>query len=109
MATRESPDCVLWLPKRDFQLLLDALSAEHRVVGPRVADGAVVYGDVAKVADLPIGWIDEQDGGHYRLRQAEDAGWFDHVVGPHSLKQFLFPPRETLAAFSRDAQDGGWR
>jgi ferredoxin len=97
-----------WLPRSDLQRLIDALAARgHRVVGPQVADGAVVYRQLSTVSELPHGWIDEQDGGHYRLRRDETAGCFDHVVGPHSLKAFLFPPREKIQRLVRD--DGGWR
>ncbi|MFM8706905.1 MAG: sulfite reductase subunit A, partial [Planctomycetia bacterium] len=97
-----------WLERSDLQRLIDALAASgHRVVGPQVADGAVVYRELAAVSDLPHGWIDEQDGGHYRLHRDETAGCFDHVVGPHSLKNFLFPPREPIQRLVRD--DGGWR
>jgi len=96
-----------WLPKAALQTLLDVLAADHRVVGPQVADGAIVYRDLARVADLPAGWLDEQDGGHYRLVRDESAGWFDHVVGPHSLKNFLFPAREAVARLER--VEGSWR
>ena len=99
----------VWLPKPAMQRLLDALAATHRVVGPQVADGAVVLRDLARAEDLPAGWLDEQDGGHYRLRHDSKAGWFDHVVGPHSLKNFLFPARETIARFTREGEDGSWR
>jgi ferredoxin len=40
------------------------------------------------------------------LRYDPNAGTFDHVVGPHSLKNFLFPARETVASFARDG--GAW-
>ena len=96
-----------WLRKPALQALLDVLAADHRVVGPQVADGAIVHRDLARVADLPAGWLDEQDGGHYRLVRDEQAGWFDHVVGPHSLKNFLFPARDTVARLER--ADGAWR
>ncbi|MFM9025385.1 MAG: sulfite reductase subunit A, partial [Planctomycetaceae bacterium] len=95
------------LPRAGLQALLDALAAAgHRVVGPQVADGAVVLRDLADAARLPHGWLDEQDGGLYRLRHDPAAGTFDHVVGPHSLKNFLFPPRETLARYDR--VEGSW-
>jgi len=97
-----------WLPRGGLQSLIDTLAAAgHRVVGPQVADGAIVIRDLADAALLPRGWLDEQDGGHYRLRHDPEAGAFDHVVGPHSLKNFLFPPRETLATYHR--VDGSWR
>ncbi len=76
--------------------LLAALASDgFRVVGPRVRDGAIVYEDIEGVDDLPRGWIDEQEGGHYRLRRDGDA-LFAHVVGPQSWKKFMHPPRQRL-------------
>ncbi len=98
----------VWLDKPDLQRVLDALATSgYRVVGPQVADGAIVVRDLTSAADLPHGWLDEQDGGSYRLRRDPAAGTFDHVVGPHSLKNFLFPPHETIQRWSRVA--GAWR
>jgi ferredoxin len=48
------------------------------------------------LSDLPRGVRDEQQPGRYRLAMAEEGGYFDHVVGPHSLKPYLFPPRTTV-------------
>ena len=98
----------VWLAKSGLQSLIDALTATgHRVFGPQVADGAVVLRELADAAQLPHGWLDEQDGGTYRLAYDPTAGTFDHVVGPHSLKNFLFPPRETIQRFDR--VDGSWQ
>ena len=44
------------------------------------------------LADLPAGWTDEQEGGHYRVRRREDAALFGYNVGPHAWKRFLHPP-----------------
>jgi hypothetical protein len=90
-----------------LQGLIDTLrGAGYRTVGPRVADGAIVYADLASTEQLPIGYIDRQDGGLYRLEKSAGAGRFDYVVGPHSLKNFLFPPRETLLESVRS--NGTW-
>ena len=105
--TPPSPGSWHWLDGGGLQSLVDVLRADgHRVVGPRIADGAIVIRDLDSAADLPAGWLDEQDGGSYRLRYDPAAGTFDHVVGPHSLKNFLFPARETVASFTR--RDGTW-
>ncbi len=105
--TAPFPSSWHWLDLAGLQRVIDALRREgHRVVGPQVADGAIVLRDLASAADLPTGWLDEQDGGSYRLRYDPAAGTFDHVVGPHSLKNFLFPARETIASFAR--VDGAW-
>ena len=102
-----APGSWWWLDATGLERLIAALAAAgHRVVGPQVADGAVVLRDLASARDLPTGWLDEQDGGHYRLRFDPEAGTFDHVVGPHSLKNFLFPPREAIARFTRAGARG---
>jgi sulfhydrogenase subunit beta (sulfur reductase) len=67
-----------------------------RVLGPTVRDGAIIYDDVGSASDLPIGWTDSQDGGHYRLERRDDDARFGYAVGPHSWKRFLFPPRLRL-------------
>ena len=98
----------LWLEQPGLQHLIDVLKARgHRVVGPQVADGAIVYRDLDSASVLPTGWIDEQDGGFYRLVPDAAAGTFDHVVGPHSLKTFLFPARESFETWNRSAD--GWQ
>ena len=98
----------VWLPRTGLQALVDALStAGYRVVGPQVADGAIVLRDLDDADRLPHGWLDEQDGGTYRLTYDPVAGTFDHVVGPHSLKNFLFPARETIQRLERI--DGAWQ
>jgi sulfhydrogenase subunit beta (sulfur reductase) len=64
----------------------------YQLVGPTIRDGAIVYDELNSTADLPIGWTDEQDAGHYRLARRKDAAYFGYVVGPHSWKKFLYPP-----------------
>ncbi len=77
--------------------LFDALTGRgYAVVGPTVRDGAIVFDAIAGVDDLPRGWTDEQDGGTYRLKRRDDDALFGYAVGPHSWKQFLFPPRTRL-------------
>jgi formate hydrogenlyase subunit 6/NADH:ubiquinone oxidoreductase subunit I len=73
--------------------LIAALRGDgFRVIGPRLRDQAIVYDDIETVADLPAGWTDEQDGGHYRVRRRNDAALFGYNVGPHAWKRFLHPP-----------------
>jgi ferredoxin len=87
-----------------LQLLLDRLKArDYRVVGPTVRDQAIVYDDIASLDDLPRGWTDEQDGGHYRLLRRDDDALFGYAVGPHSWKKFLHPPTLRLWRSERDA------
>ncbi len=83
--------------------LLAALKRRgYRTVGPTVRDQAIVYDDIGSIADLPGGWTDEQDGGHYRLVRRGDAALFGYAVGPHSWKKFLHPPTLRLWRAARD-------
>jgi len=66
------------------------------VVGPMVRDGAVVYDRLASACELPEGWSDEQGPGHYRVHHTGGPARFGYTVGPHSWKQFLFPPERRL-------------
>jgi ferredoxin len=77
--------------------LLAALARRgYTVVGPTVAQGAIVYDELRSTGDLPVGWTDEQDGGHYRLRRRDDDALFGYTVGPHSWKRFQLPPEVRL-------------
>jgi sulfhydrogenase subunit beta (sulfur reductase) len=77
--------------------LVETLRARgYRVLGPQVRDGAIVYDDLTDAADLPTGWTDVQGPGGYRLERRADEKRFGYAVGPHSWKQFLFPPRVKL-------------
>lgn len=98
-----------WLAKPAFQSLLDVLrELGYQVVGPTLRDEAIVYARIERVAELPIGWWDDQEGGRYRLRRAPTDAWFEFVVGPQSLKNYTFPPRQTVLEGNQQA-DGRWQ
>jgi sulfhydrogenase subunit beta (sulfur reductase) len=91
------------LERDHLQQLLDVLSKRgYRVVGPTVRDRAVVYDDLTSVADLPVGWTDEQEGGIYRLKRRDDEALFGYALGPDSWKKFLHPPVVRLWRAKRD-------
>jgi len=95
------------IPQSELQRLFDCLQAAgFRTIGPQVRDGAVIYDELPEAAGLPHGILDEQDGGYYRLSHHADAGAFDHVAGPHSLKNFLFPAREAIQQWRQ--REGSW-
>jgi ferredoxin len=93
------------LERHDLDALFDALRKRgYRILGPTIRDGAIVYDELAAARDLPEGWTDEQDGGTYRLKRRNDQALFGYVVGPHSWKKFLFPPRARL--WQAERKDG---
>jgi formate hydrogenlyase subunit 6/NADH:ubiquinone oxidoreductase subunit I len=86
------PKAVFVIEADHFQQLIDALRARaYQVIGPTVRDNAIVYDEVTSVADLPVGYTDEQEKGTYRLRKREDRALFGYTVGAHSWKKLLYP------------------
>jgi ferredoxin len=80
-----------------LQALIDALVGRgYTVLGPRVRSGAIVNAPVRAVTDLPIGWGDEQDAAHYRLRRRSDDAVFGFASGAQSAKPVFFPTEEVL-------------
>lgn len=88
--------------------LIDGLRRRgYRVVGPTVADNAIVLAEIDSADDLPVGWGVDVAPGTYRLRTRADRAAFGHSAGPQSWKQFLHPPRQRLWSTRRDAGDAG--
>ena len=91
-----------------LQSLLDGLTADgYRVIGPRLREEAIVYDDIDSVSDLPRGWTDEQDGGHYRLVRRDDQAYFGFALGASSWKQFLHRP--VVKLWHARKHEGGWQ
>jgi len=91
----------------DFQHLLDALAGRgYRVMSPTLEDGRLIYGEIGKVTDPPIGWTAFQEGGTFRLEHRQDQAFFGFAVGQQSWKQFLLPPHQTLWQAQREGS--GW-
>ena len=68
----------------------------YKVIGPTLRDSAIIYDELTKADDLPIGWEDEQSNGTYHLKKRNDAAVFGWTVGPQSFKKFLFPPVQKI-------------
>ena len=88
-----------------LEALVSALHARgYRVLGPRLRDGAIVYDDLERADQLPVGWTDAQAPGRYRVERREDEARFGYAVGPHSWKQFLLPARVRIWRSRRDGE-----
>ncbi|MCC7407368.1 MAG: 4Fe-4S dicluster domain-containing protein [Phycisphaeraceae bacterium] len=72
----------------------------YQVIAPRVRDGVIAFRPITDADQIAHGVRDEQDGGHYRLTEADssedDHLPFEYVVGPEGPKRYLFPPRQQL-------------
>ena len=82
---------------------LHAVLRDHgyQVIGPTVADGAIVLRELESAGEFPFGWGVELAPGGYRLRRRDDRAAFGHSAGPQSWKQYLHPPREKLWSVRR--------
>lgn len=95
-------DMALFCTTEQFEQLLDLIkNAGYKLLGPTVRDEVIIYDELQSAKDLPIGWMDEQDPGRYRLKRRSDSAYFGYNLGPHSWKKYLFPPREKLWSAKR--------
>ena len=94
-----------FLARANLGVLIDLLREGGRtVIGPKVMDGAVVYGEIRSVDELPAGIGDEQSAGRYRLVEDQHHRVFDYAVGPVSPKRWTFPPVVPLNVGRRDGK-----
>jgi sulfhydrogenase subunit beta (sulfur reductase) len=84
------------------RLIRTLADAGYDVVGPTVRDGAVVFGRLDGIGDLPGAVRERQSPGAYRLETAERTSAFGTSHGPDGAKRFLFPARELLASIRPD-------
>ena len=83
---------------RELELLMRFLQREFngaKLYGYKLQNGNVVFGELASVSDLPLGVVDEQKPGYYRLLQGFR---FRHCMD--SPKRFLLPPEHLLVTIS---------
>lgn len=83
-------------PDQFEELLLLIKKAGYNLLGPKVQDNVIIYDQLQSARDLPIGWMDEQEAGRYRLKRRTDQAYFGYNLGPHSWKKYLFPSKEKL-------------
>jgi ferredoxin len=98
------------IQKPQLNQLISRLSQMgYQVVGPKVKDATIVLAPIVSISELPVGMDSEQAPGKFRLIQAGHQNYFDITSGPHSWKQFFFPPKSTLMQFHKDNGNGEWR
>ena len=91
-----------------LEKLVEILTRDgYSVLGPTVRDGAIVYGPIRSIEDLPKGWTDEQSPGKYRLKRREGEALFAYGVGPQSWKKYLHLAEVRLWAAER--KNGSFR
>lgn len=92
-----SSDKAQILQASDIDLLIRLLREQgYQVAAPTIREQAIVIDIIESGDELPRGWSDKQEKGTYRLQRREDDAYFAYVVGPHSWKKYLHPPRQKI-------------
>ena len=95
------------IEKSELNRLIERLIREgFLVLGPRVEDSAILYCEIQSMRDLPRGYRDTQEPGKYRVAESSGENYFEFNLGPHSWKQFLFPPKQKVTSCKKT--DNGW-
>jgi NAD(P)H-flavin reductase/formate hydrogenlyase subunit 6/NADH:ubiquinone oxidoreductase subunit I len=93
-----------FLPRSDLDKLFAALATDgRRIVGPTVADNAVVYDELESPAALPYGRTADTAPGTYRLHPIDGSRAFDYGVALTSWKRFTHP---SIVPLTRGRRDG---
>lgn len=94
------------ISKEQLDELLQKLQAVgYQLIGPTIYDKAIVYDKIHGIADLPIGWTDQQNKGSYRIVEKQEPTLFAYNVGPYTWKKFLFPPVQSLFTADKTTAD----
>ncbi len=105
MAARQNGHPPVILERTEFQAFLELLHSQgYATIGPTIRGDAVVYDEIEAADDLPVGWMDRQDRGKYRLARHKKKMLFACTVGPHSWKRFLYPVEKTVYEARRDGK-----
>ncbi len=85
------------IDRKDFDELLQAIKKRYpRLLGPTVSEGSLIYDRIESASDLPAGYTDRQEAGHYRLVKSRLPALFRYVVGQQSWKKFFHVAEEVL-------------
>jgi len=105
MAARQNGHPPVLLERTEFQAFLELLHSQgYDTIGPTIRGDAVIYDTISSVDDFPIGWMDRQDKGKYRLARHKKKMLFACTVGPHSWKRFLYPVEKSVYEAHREGK-----
>jgi len=98
----ESASPPLVIASTELEALIQTLAGRgYEVLGPVARDGAIVIDRIDHAADLPVGLIDIQSPGRYRLERQDHGAYFAFTLGPQSWKKVFHVPVERLLQVRR--------
>ncbi|MCU7960696.1 MAG: 4Fe-4S dicluster domain-containing protein [gamma proteobacterium symbiont of Bathyaustriella thionipta] len=93
-----------FLPLNKLQTLVDRVSAAgYQCYGPHIRDAAIVFAAFSSVEQWPVGVVDFQGPGEYRLESETSGRYFYWANGPQGLKPLTFFPEQDLWQSTRTA------
>ena len=96
MSTSDSSQALV-IEAGGLDSLIKALrKSGYKALGPKARDGAVVLEEISGADELPLGLVDDQQPGAYRLSKSKNPAYFDFTHGAQTWKRYLFPPKEKL-------------
>ena len=96
MSTSDGSQALVIEADRLDSLIKALRKSGYKTIGPKARDGAVVLEEISGADELPIGLVDDQQPGAYRLSKAKKPAYFDFTHGSQTWKRYLFPPKEKL-------------
>jgi len=73
-----------------FHALLQSVQDKgYDLYGPTIKQEVIVLDKITSANELPIGWMDIQSPGKYRLEKRKDQAYFGYNLGPHSWKNIF--------------------
>ncbi len=89
-------------------LLAVIQSMGYEIIGPKVKDHTIIHAPISSISELPLGYSSKQAPGRFELIQNGYKNYFDVTNGPHSWKQYFFPPKSELMHFHKNEGDTPW-
>ena len=96
MSTSDGSQALVIEADRLDSLIKALRKSGYKTIGPKARDGAVVLEEISGADELPLGLVDDQQPGAYRLSKAKKPAYFDFTHGAQTWKRYLFPPKEKL-------------
>ena len=92
----KKPSRAVVLPK-DFHIFFELLTNKGlEIIGPSIRDGAISYQHINSPGELPVGYMDRQDAGQYKLYHTDEKLYFNYRAAANNWKRFIYPPRQRL-------------
>jgi sulfhydrogenase subunit beta (sulfur reductase) len=96
---------IVSIKKPELDLLLsDLRNRGYSTVGPCAIDGGIIYREIEKCDELPVGLKSAQSPGSYQLSSTGKKRFFDFIPGSASWKQLLFPSQHILFSATKQHQ-----